>query len=252
MAALALWLGGRAVPVQAQITEQVLSFSFICQFSTNVFTTNSAAGITNDERVLNSILIDTPNIVRAIAIDLDGTNWVRKWYPAVIVRDVNLADGSEGIFLRHGTTRTNLSERFFGQSFSNEFSGNVSNVFLATNYTTFPVQQGWRYLHPTNTITNFSRCDGLYFVSFTSSNTQFNLFGYGQGTERQAGGYLDGKLYEMPTVSTEIIGAGSFNLNLTTNIYLTPTTNGTPAYVNGLLHGSIVISGPTYVPVQGP
>jgi hypothetical protein len=253
IAALAFGFDLSAAHVHAQTTGQTLTFSIICQYVTNVVTTNAAAGITNDERILATVLVDTANIKRAIGIDLAGTNWVKEWYPASIVREVNLTNGNEGIFYRHGTNQINISERFFGLSFTNEFTYQVPSFFGATNYdTTLPVKGGWIYMHPTNTITNFTQCDGLYFMSFNSSNLQFNLFGDGQGTEAEAGGHVDGKLYELPTVSTEITGAGTFNLNLTTNIYLTPTTNGTPAFLSGLAHGTIVISAPYYLAIPGP
>jgi hypothetical protein len=252
IAALALGIGFGAAPVQAQTTAQTLTFSIICQYVTNVFSTNAAAGITNEDQMLTTVLLDSINIEKAIAIDLAGTNWEKDWYPFTIVREVNLTNGNEGIFLRHGTNQTNISERFFGLSFTNEFTSEVPSVFVATNYTTLPIKGGWLYMHPTNSITNYTLLDSLCFVSFASSNIQFNLFGHGQGTEAKAGGYLHGKLYELPTVSTIITGAGTFNLNLTTNIYLTPTTNGTPAFFNGLAHGTLVISAPYYLPIPGP
>ena len=253
VAALALGFGFAAAPVRAQTTAQTLTFSIICQYVTNVVSTNAAAGITNDDQILTTVVLNSANIQKAIEIDLAGTNWARECTPSRIVREVNLTNGNEGIFLRHGTNQTNISERFFGLSFTNEFTYEAPAVFGATNYTDLPIKGGWVYMHPTNTVTNYTLVDSLSFLSFTSSNIQFNLFGYSQGTESQAGGYLHGQLYVLPTVSTEIVGAGTFNLNLTTNIFLFPTTNGSPpAWFSGLAHGSVIISKPYYLPIPGP
>jgi hypothetical protein len=170
------------------------------------------------------------------------------------LRQVNLSNGAEGIYLRKGLNATNIS-RFFGTSYSNAFTGDVTNVFKGTNYATnatMPVFGGWRYMQPTNTITNYSVADGLHYVSFSCSNTSFDIFGYSQGRVAHPVGRADGTVYETNTIWSEILGAGTFNLNVTTNIYSVAASNGTPAYYGGLAYGTVYLSSPYFKAVPYP
>jgi len=257
-AVVALCFGFGAARVQAQTEAQVLTFSIICQYVTNVYATNVAAGVTNDDQIVTTVLLNSANIAKAIAIDLEGTNWAKYWDPALIVREVNLSNGHEGIFLRSSVnTQTNISNstNFFAFCFTNEFTCQVTNVFTTTYYNTnLPIKGGWSYTYSnTNKDTNiYTVVDGLHYVSFTSSNLQFNIFGSGQGTEAEAGGHLDGKLYELPTVSTEITGAGTFNLNVATNVFFNPNITNPPAYYTGLAHGTVIVGAPYFLAIPPP
>jgi hypothetical protein len=116
--------------LHAQTSIQRISFSLLGEYQTNVFNTNSGAS-TSENSYIRNILIGSGNVVKAIAVDLEGTNW-RNWAGASLVREVNLTNGNEGIFLRLNGRQTNVSS-FFGGSFSNNFTGELTNAFPALN-----------------------------------------------------------------------------------------------------------------------
>jgi hypothetical protein len=271
--ALALAAGG----LHAQTSIQYLTFSLIGEFQTNTFTTNTSGGTpvsTNEVLVVHPILFSTANVVKAIAVDLEGTNWdvdgtdSTNWDGARLVREVNLTNGAEGIFLRKGTTQINVS-RFFGASFTNNFTGYLSNYLglvtngftnsftnnSTTNFTNcFPPQAaiigGKVYIDPTGTTTNYNSSAGLYTLSFFTSNVQFNTFGVGSGVIANVRGQIDGNLYERLIYSESIGMAGAFYLNTMSNIFNTGTN--LPAYIGGPLHGGITTGAGSFSDISGP
>jgi hypothetical protein len=275
-AALALAASG----LHAQTSIQNLTFSLIGDFQTNTFTTNTSGGTpvsTNEVLVVRPILFTTANVVKAIAVDLEGTNWdlegtdSTNWNGARLVREVNLTNGAEGIFLRNGTNQINVS-RYFGTSFTNNFTGYLSNyLVLVTNGFTnsftnssttnfansFPLQAaiiGGKISFDTDTgtnTTNYKSSAGLYTLSFFSSNVQFNTFGFGSGAIANVGGDIDGTHYER-LINSEVIGVAgaSFYLNTTTNIF--DLGANLPTYIGGPLHGTITTGAGYFSDISGP
>ncbi len=98
--------------------DQLKQVRMLADYQTNIFYTNLAnpAGpLTNENSRIRTVLIATGNVVKALAVDLEGTNWTT-WAGSVLVREVNLTNGNEGIFLRKNGIQTNVSS-FFGGSF---------------------------------------------------------------------------------------------------------------------------------------
>jgi hypothetical protein len=272
-AALALAAGG----LHAQTSIQNLTFSLIGEYQTNTFTTNTSDGTpvsTNEVLVVRPILLTTAYMVKAIAVDLEGTNWdvegpdSTNWNGARLVREVNLTNGAEGIFLRKGTRQINVSS-FFRTSFTNNFTGYLSNYLglvtndftnsftnsSTTNFTNgFPPQAaiigGKVYFRPATNTTNYNSSAGLYAVSFFTSNVQFNTFGVGSGVIANVGGDIDGTHYES-LINSETIGmAGAFYLNTTSNIFDLGTN--LPTYIGGPLHGGINTGAGYFSDISGP
>jgi hypothetical protein len=248
---LALGFGLCAQRVQGQTSEQVMSFSIICQYVTNYYTfTNSTTKVVNQYLLLDTVILNSANLAKAMAVDLLNTNWIQ-WAGAEICYEVNLANGNQGIFLRLGSKQTNVSS-FFGNSFTNAFSQNVSNVFSGTNYATSLPLGGNNNDQGGTTITNSNFSGNLAYLTFVSSNMSFNLFGYSQGPVVHGSGYLDGQLYEQYLPEPEIAGAGTFTLNVTTNVFLVPTSNGTPTNYTGVAHGTVFVQQPFFLPIGPP
>src|SRR5665213_1164953 len=61
---------GTALP---QYIQQTLTFSIVGNYQTNIFYTNDV--ITNYVSQIKGKIINSPDIVKSIAIDLAGTNW---------------------------------------------------------------------------------------------------------------------------------------------------------------------------------
>jgi hypothetical protein len=251
---LALGFGLCAQRVQGQTSEQVMTFSIICQYVTNYYTvTNLTTQVVDHYFELETVYLDSANLVKAMAIQLLGTNWT-KWSGAAICYENNMVNGNQGIYLRLNGLQTNVS-CFFGNGFTNMFSQNVNNVFSGTNYAaTLPV--GWNYNDQYNVSgTNAPFSDNLAYLTFASSNISFNIFGYSQSTVVHGSGYLDGVLYERYLPEGEVIGSGTFSLNVTTNVFLIPTTNGTPTNFTGLAHGTVYVQKAFFLdigPPEGP
>ena len=271
-AALALAAGG----LHAQTSIQNLTFSLIGDFQTNTFTTNTSDGTpvsTNEVLVVRPILFTTANVVKAIAVDLEGTNWdlegtdSTNWNGARLVREVNLTNGAEGIFLRKGTNQINVSS-FFRASFTNNFTGYLSNYLaLVTNGFTNSFTNGFTNSFPlqaaiiggkisfdidtgTNT-TNYKSSAGLYTLSFFSSNVQFNTFGFGSGVIANVGGDIDGThLRTLDQFRSDRRGRSIIYLNTTSNIFDLGTN--LPAYIGGPLHGSITTGAGYFFDISGP
>jgi hypothetical protein len=162
-AALALSAGG----LHAQTSFQRLTFSLIGEYQTNVFYTNSDnPPLTNEDSLIRTVLVGTGNVIKALAVDLEGTNY-STWTGSELLREVNLTNGNEGIFLRKAGNQTNVSS-FFGLSFSNNFTGELTNEFPALN-TNLPNVF-------INTITNGTNVfTDVFTSSFTFTNTTTNM-----------------------------------------------------------------------------
>jgi hypothetical protein len=237
---------------QGQTTIQNLTFSIICQYVTNSLTvTNPTTHVVTSFEELNTVIVNTANLSKAIAVQKFGTNWP-KWSPANIFYEVNLDTGAQGIFLRREDLQTNVSD-LFGNSFSNFFSQDVNSVFVGTNFATSLPLGGDLNSQTADMLTNINHFANLAYLSFNTTNISFNLFGVSQGEIVHAGAFLGGQLHQRYVDEGEIIGAGTFSLNLTTNIFGVPTTNGIPAiYYNGVAHGTMYVGVPVFFDISPP
>jgi hypothetical protein len=286
-AALALAAGG----LDAQTSIQRLTFSLLAEYQTNIYSTNTAnpeGPLTNENTDIRSILISTGNVIKALAVDVAGTNFTNWSSGGSLVREVNLTNGNEGIFLRANGNQTNVSS-FFGMSCSNNFTGELTNEFPALNtnsaivftntvtntnsgltyvftnvftnsftnsfsnnfsFETPLVRGGLRMTDPTNITTNVVRTSGLYFISLNTTNLKFNLVAVGDGAVTNVAGRIDGTLYERDINSQYLGTAGSFYLNTTTNIYDAGTNP--PVSLSGPMHGTFSVGPPWFSTIPGP
>lgn len=256
-AAVALLLMAGGVQAQTPTSVQRISISLFGEYQTNQFFTN-AMNLTNENAKLHDVLIATGNVIKAIAVDLDGTNWTN-WAGASLVREVNLTNGNEGIFLRLGGKQTNVSS-FFDGSFSNNFTAGLTNFFpgatngmsgLTNNINgstnnpnpSFQLVQGWlRMTSLTNFTTNFTKTAGLYFISLNTTNVKFNYVAAGGGsvsTVSAPGGTIKAR------INSEVIaGAGAFFLNGGTNIFDMGAVEA--SFFTGPMRGTIIVGAPYY------
>jgi hypothetical protein len=258
--ALALGLGLCAQHVQGQTAAQNMTFSIICQYATNTSTNiNLSAKTTNVQQQIVTVLLNSGNLVKAMTIDMLGTNWTQ-WQNATLVYEVNLKTTNQGIFLRLNGKQTNVSQ-FFAPNFTNLFSQNAAGAFNAINYTitgtnptTLPLIGGYVYDKDGVITSNYTSIGNFAYLTFETTNISFNLFGFSQGSLINVVERYDNELYTNQVDKAEIIGAGTFSLNVTTNIfpYLDITNFTTPNYYTGLAHGTIYTSGPYYLNIEGP
>jgi hypothetical protein len=259
--ALALSLGWCAGRAQGQTIAQTMTFSVICQYVTNTYTTNG--GIVSMGQHLNTVALTSANIVRAIAADVFGTGWTN-WESATLFYEENMTNGNQGIFLYYKGNQTNVSRYFTSSTstngFANMFSKDVPNVFGGTIYPTLSsnsyvdlVSQDPINPHPE---TNFpggslplsgvygygngpvaTAYDDLAYVTLTTRNTSFTLFGYSQGNLFNA--IYDQEGHVGIVDAALIAGAGTFSLNLTSNLLF--ITNGYPLSTNITPRGTNIV-----------
>jgi hypothetical protein len=183
-------------------------------------------------------------------VTTDSTNWAG----AAIVYEKNLFTGNEGIFLRVGGKQTNVSS-FFGDTFTNMFSQNVTSVFGGTNYTNaaLPLLGGYDYdVSGVKSARNTAE-GNLAYLAFSSTNTSFNLYGFSQGTLIDVIGLYNHQPYSNQVEQAEVIGAGTFSLNVTTNVFpYLGFTNTVPTNYTGIAHGTVNVNTPYYLNIEGP
>jgi hypothetical protein len=267
---------------RAQTSIQRISLYLLADYQKDFYYTNLTSPsepLTNVNSHIRSILITTGNVVKALALDLDGTNLentnivgTNTWRFSELVREVNLTNGAEGIFLRKGSAQTNVSS-FFSISFSNNFQGGlpVAFPFAANDFTNTilsgsnsttnivtnnfvlqnPLARGWVYqTNATNFRTNFIQTSGLYYVSLNTTNLKFNMLCEGPGSITNVSGTKEGTSYSWPVSSISVGCAGAYYVNITTNIFETGTNP--PMWVSGPLRGSFVELPPYYSATNGP
>jgi hypothetical protein len=257
---LALGLGLFSHCAQAQTSAQTMTFSIICQYVTNTYTTNaSPPSITQNSHIV-TVLLNSASLVKAMAVDIFGTNWMTnwpRWAGASIVYEQNLYSGNQGIFMRYQGRQMNVSS-FFTNSFSsngfaNMFSQDVGSVLNGTNYalgeTNYLLPLVGRV--PTQTP---MESDNLAYLTFTSTNTSFTLFGYSQGSLVNTVFDQQGNVGQV--IKGQIIGSGTFSLNVTTNFLRLTNSTAAPAInYQGLGHGTIYVAAPYHLdfgPPEGP
>jgi hypothetical protein len=249
---LALGLGWCAGRAQGQVIAQTMTFSVFCQYVTNTYTTN--AGIVFTDPHVNTVALTSANIVRAIAAEVFGTGWTN-WESATLFYEENMTNGNQGIFLYDKGRQTNVSQYFTSvastNGFANMFSRDVTNVFGGTIFPTLSSNSYVNILSEDATNpdagTNFpvgslplygtygygngpvaTAYDDLAYVTLNTSNTSFTLFGYSQGNLFRA--TYDDEGHQGIVDSALIAGAGTFSLNITSNLLF--ITNGYPLKTN--------------------
>jgi hypothetical protein len=182
MAAVAFLLttGG----LSAQTSIQKITISLLGDYQRNFYftnTSNASEPLTNYNSRVYEVLVSTPNVIRSIATDLLGTQWAQ-WSGADMVREVNLTNGNEGIFLRKNGQQVNVSSYFAG-SFSNNFTGQLTNAFPGVNssnlttvtFSTNGVTDFVSYLD-TNDVTNLEASIVTNGITNTFTNGVTNIF----------------------------------------------------------------------------
>jgi hypothetical protein len=309
---LALGFGLCAQRAQSQTVGQPMTFSIICQYVTNIYTTNASTKEIYQNQLLTTVLLSSANLIKAMIVDTfwrnNATTWQSNftyWSASTLSYEENMITGNQGIYLVHGTNQLNVTS-FFGtnifstNSVANMFAQDATNVFSGTIYpaistngyanllsgagstnfddaiipdSTLPLSGGYGFFYTNSPATsnNYAAYDNLAYLTFNSSNISFNLFGYSQGALVIAAydNNLLGKVDQ-----GQIVGAGTFNLNLTTNfLRLTSNfvyyvnlsadvttnhtvTNAIPATnYSGLAHGTVFVGKPfrlNFGPPEGP
>jgi len=255
---LALALGFCSQRAQAQVVAETMTFSIICQYVTNTYVTNLSQETVTTNAHVTTVLLNSANLVKAMAADIFRTNWATnwpRWIGSSIVYEQNMETGNYGIFMRFGGRQMNVSSFFTNvfstNGFANMFSQDVPSVFNGTNYDSngtnslLPVTGGGIF------IGGPAASDNLAYLTFTSSNSSFNLFGYSQGTILETVFDKEGDVGKVN--KAQIIGAGTFSLNVTTNFLFATTNNAVPA-INypGLAHGTIYLAPPYHLNIEPP
>jgi hypothetical protein len=237
------------------VSVQRIGVNLTILYQADNFVTNSAMTVTNEASFIRTAYIDTGDITRCIRLDW-GPNWTN-WVGAFLVREVNLATGAEGIFLRINGRQTNVSWYFtnlFGASYSNNFSSQVSNWFPAftNNFTpTFPLEHGSVVTRDTGATTNYSREETFVFSSFNSTNIKFNLLGLGPSVPCRVSGRLNGTLYSSTIDQFSAFVVGTLLHNVGTNRQDSPGVPGN--FVSGTAEGYFTTSVPVYLGItNGP
>jgi len=243
---------------QAQVVAETLTFSIICQYQTNTYVTNLATQTVTTNAHVQTVLLNSANLVKAMAADIFRTNWTTnwpRWAGSTIVYEQNMETGNTGIFMRFAGRQMNVSS-FFTNSFSTNgyadtFSQDVPSVFNGTNFDSngtnslLPVTGHGIFIGGPDTSAN------LAYLTFTSSNSSFNLFGYSQGTIEETVFDRAGDIGKVN--KAQIIGAGTFSLNLTTNFLFATTNNAvTPTNYAGVAHGTIYMAAPYHLDIEPP
>jgi hypothetical protein len=221
--ALALGLAARTAP--AQSIQQPLLFSINAEYEYTTNATPNSETVTDDISVHHNLLVTTHGVVKAIAVDLFGRAWTN-WISATLLRRVNPVDGTEGIFLRNGTKFTNVSS-FFGDSFQNDFTEDVSNSFpgLTNNFTPqLPVFHGSVSNGPAGSFTNTISLGNVRFISLNTTNLKFNLIGVNLSTASNGRvtnvvGTVDQVRYSAQVDTLSVSVVGSLYINTATNLF---------------------------------
>jgi len=209
-----------AAPARAQVSRQALTFAIYGQYQTNEFHTNSS--LTNEHKTLKPIEIATRDMVKALALDYAGTNWT-SLTSAALVRETDFTNGVAGgerIFLHRGSPPTNLDvSTNFRLSFTNNFTHDVAVNFPGAARLRASSSAAGGTFPGASANTNSLVSDGLFSVSFYTTNMQFNLVGYGTTTETIFHAARDGADYSGPVQRLQMAGVGTFGLNVSTNFF---------------------------------
>lgn len=251
LAALSLFAALRA---PGQVSVQLIHLSLTSQFESDSFVVNDAAAATNEASLIRKAFFNADNIRRSIRLDLGNSN---EWAGAYLVREVNLATGAEGIFLRLNDRQTNVSEFFdnsLGSSYTNDFTGQVTNWFpaITNNFAPLnPLEEGSVRYRSSGTVTNYPTGNQFVFASFNSMNLKFNLLGHGSVIKYTVRGRMDGVVYsnQVNQIYANVIGTAYHNRG--TNVFNAPGVP--PDFVSGPCSGVFWTSAPHFAAItNGP
>ena len=254
-AAAALLLTLTATPARAQVAAQRIILSLVSYDQDDA--TNSNATVTNQDLTIGTAMVTGGNIARAISYDVFGPGRWTNVIGASLWREVNLATGAEGIYLRFGAYQTNVS-RFFtnasGNFYTNDFTGEVTNFYagLTNNFIPDnPIHHGTIHNGPGGETSSFVRSHGFFFFSVATTNLQLNLLATGFITPTNIAGRYLGTRYAGTVDMIGGNGMGTFLFNGSTNIFdvkgLEP-----PSYHTGSAQGAFSTGPPVFLAVPGP
>jgi hypothetical protein len=256
LAGLAAILSLMPIHARAQSARQNVAFSVLAQYQ---FETND---VPDDPTVMHDyfhlILINSSNVVKAIAVDQFGTPDWTNWANAALVHRINLVTGEEGMFLSRGplTNEFDVSSYFSGSYVSNFMSGTSSAFPAATNnfesYNPDPYQPLF-YGSPTN----HKALAGMYFISLNTTNLKMNLLGVnfgsfalGNGVITQFSGNEDGTNYSGEAQNGVIFVVGSLSWTRSTNLFdIAPGTN---TFYSGPARGTVTLRVPAFSKLAAP
>ena len=245
---------GRA---SAQVSIQPLGFAFSVYFEHDDVVTNAAGTATNISAGFRNVVIDTGNVTRAILYDLLGPDKWTNWEGAELLREVDLATGDEGIFVRVGTVQSNVSYMFtneWGASYSNCFTAEATNAFPAlTNAFAVanPFFHGSAVYTPSKTVINEPRSHTYFFASLNTTNLKFNFLATGFQTAQTVAARLGGTNYSRSIECGGGGGLGTIYFNGTANIFAL-TNQAPPVYYSGSAQGTISFAPGQFRRFSGP
>ncbi|HWD20252.1 MAG TPA: hypothetical protein VHB20_13340 [Verrucomicrobiae bacterium] len=248
---LALVSGLAASRATAQVTVQRLNFSLLADHQIELI--HATDVLTNERTAIQTALVTTGNVMRALRYEMFGTNWATNFPAAELVREVNLVTGAEGIFMREGTRQTNVSA-YFGGSAANDFTGQVDAAVpaLQNNFSpNTPLRNGHLFFRASATTSNLQNSETFFFISLNTTNLKFNVFGFGETEPMSVRGRFNGTLVSNTVDRFAAQGIGSLYYNSSTNLFPPPfdgiITNAGPT------HGMFSTGVPVYLPLtDGP
>jgi len=250
---LAICLLAAAECARGQVISQNLSFNIVGQYQIDFYASNADFEITNLDSRIRGVQITSSNIVKAIAVDLEGQSWTN-WRGAALVRETDMATGNQAIFLRAGLMETNVSS-FFGDSFSNDFRADLPGVLGFTN--TMYLSNGvpteltnTAYRSEISSVptaqTNLIRSSSLFAVNLNTSNLKLNFLAFGTtiGTDWKVA--YQGANYSQWVDSIAAAGVGNFAINLGTNLFFNTNLYETTNFVSGPARGNFMCHGAAF------
>ena len=230
------------------VSVQRVGFSLLVDYQhdlTNAVATNA---------FIQDALVATGNVARAVKLEFgeDETNWSA----TALVREVNLTNGAEGLYLRGNGVQTNVSEFFsnaLGASFTADFTSGTTNFFPALTNDFDPATPIYRGSIRVGAggHTNYITTETFHAVAFNTSNMKFNLIGFGTASLHRVAGRMDGVIYAANIEQFTAQGLGTLYFNAGTNIFGTGTVP--PITNSGVAHGTFWTGPPVFlVLTNGP
>jgi hypothetical protein len=142
-----------------------------------------------------------------------------------LVREVNLSNGAEGLYIRGNGYQNDVSRYFtndLGASYDGDFTGQVTNLFAGiTNFFTgLPIHSGFAQTpHGQPSVTNNLRQETIFTVSMDTTNMKFTFLGYGTAVPHPVVGRAKGVLYSKAVDSFYAHGIGTMFHTAGTNVF---------------------------------
>lgn len=270
---VALSLGLAATILRAQSVQQRITFN-VTGTDIRTFATNQLGDDTDIVRIAHrNIYITKNNLVKAIALDVEGGPAWTNWRGAKLLRRINLETTNQAMFLSLNGRETNVSRFFFTSNFtSGFFSGAPTNLTtIITNLAgTNAETMGFTLTNPVSSMlvtnvagvptgTNYIASFGLTSFSVATTNLSINLIGANLGafengfvdTVDTVGTNTSGPL-ELPSAIYSVIG--TVYVNLTTNPFTTNQAENlsNAVFVTGPVTGNMTIWRPVNSTISAP